>query len=115
MSSDAENQSAERRASVRVPLDIPHFVIVRHRPSGMEYTALLEDCSRGGVRIDMPVTDEVIEWNNAEVDIEDMPGALGSGVFAGSVCWVRGSQCGVRFHQELPVSDEELAAIIQGI
>jgi PilZ domain. len=115
MSSDAENQSAERRASVRVPLDIPHFISVRHMPSGMDYTALLEDCSRGGVRIGVPVTDEVIEWNNAEVEIRDMPGALGSDSFAGIVCWVRGSECGVRFYQELPVSDEELASIIQDI
>lgn len=103
----------DRRNSPRVPIDVPFFIRMRIDGEG-EITGLLIDCSLGGVQLALSMPSGVpAVWMGAEVGIADMPGI--DAVLAGSITWISSDRCGVRFHQALAMTEEELRDLLDVI
>ncbi|MDL2207746.1 PilZ domain-containing protein [Desulfovibrio sp. OttesenSCG-928-M16] len=113
--SNTDSQSyANRRSSLRVPIDVPFFVSMQKSMGREDIPALLVDCGRGGVQLAFsPASGGVASWLGSEVRIDGLPLLLdtqGTG-FMGTITWVSSERCGVRFHVPLPVSDKTIAAL----
>lgn len=111
---DSADSYADRRNSLRVPIDVPFFVSMQKIPGNHEVPALLVDCGRGGVQLAFsPASDDIAGWLGCEVRVDGLPlilDAMGAG-YAGIITWMSIERCGVRFHTPLPVSDQCIQAL----
>lgn len=115
---NADNAStvdyADRRNSLRVPIDVPFFVSIQKNPGNEEVPALLVDCGRGGVQLAFsPASDNIAGWLGCQVRVDGLPlilDAMGTG-YEGIITWMSIERCGVRFHTPLPVSDQCIQAL----
>jgi len=119
MSADIDSQSgSERRIYPRVPLDAPYFVTLR-RDDGVEIPALVVDLGRGGIQATLSpgFSEDFRTWLNHQVVVAGLiePVQCDDSGYKGVITWVSAEHCGVRFQPPLPVSEEELEAIIRSL
>jgi hypothetical protein len=104
----------ERRALLRVPVEVPFFVVVRLKDD-YRCTAILADCGRGGVQLAFSPTaaDRMAHTLGQEVTIFDLPAGLQPDPdgCAGVITWLSPQRCGVRFERMLSLTDEELLGV----
>lgn len=117
MSSHTDPLSAqERRSYPRVPLDTPFFVTLKREKAHEELSAVLVDCSQGGVQLALPPSSEpLFDWLGLRVLILGLPSPMDPPRLgcSGSVSWVSEERCGIRFSQPLALSDEALIALTE--
>lgn len=113
-----QQNTSERRKSVRVPIDTVCFITVRNEQTGAEMTALLVDCGCGGAQLNAPPEEKDIRhWLGARVVLMNMPLTLdpsGKGI-RGTVCWLSEAHCGIRFEAALQLSEEQLRTFAQSL
>ncbi|MDR2487953.1 MAG: PilZ domain-containing protein [Desulfovibrio sp.] len=108
----------ERRSLLRVPLEVPFFVIVCLH-DGYRCTAILADCGRGGVQLAFSpsLEDKLATLLGQELILLDLPEGLRTDPdgCSGVVTWVSPQRCGVRFNQVLSLTDEELTRVASSL
>ena len=105
---------SDRRTFARIPIDVPIFCEIAF-PGQSPIATLLKDISRGGVQVALSPgsTTEDMTLGQQAVVI-GLPAKIGidPGGVASIVSWLSPERVGLRFNDPLPVSEEELDAII---
>ena len=105
---------AERRTSSRLPIDVPvFFEITLH--TGALVPALLKDISAGGLQAGLSSTAGLKFSLGMEVLLLALPPAIDDTGFglAAVVSWQSPERLGLRFHKPLPLTEDDVQAIIR--
>ncbi|MDL2317369.1 PilZ domain-containing protein [Desulfovibrio sp. OttesenSCG-928-A18] len=116
-SSADTGQRQERRAHLRVPLDVPVLVTAR-LDDEHNMIAMLVDCGRGGVQLAFsPATRALPDILGRRIAVLGLPPALQpmQRHFTGMITWVSHERCGVRFEKPLPLNEDELVRITRSL
>ena len=108
---------SERRTFARTPIDVPVFCEIAF-PGQNIFTTLLKDISCGGVQVALSPgsTTESMTLGQPALVI-DLPAKIGTdpGGIPSIVSWLSPERVGLRFDAPLPLTEEELEAIIADI
>ena len=89
------------------------------RDDGPEIPALMVDLGCGGIQAALPPgsSENFHTWLSHRVVVLGLPEPIQCGGVGhkGTVSWVSAERCGVRFQSLLPISEEELCAIISSL
>ena len=105
----------ERRASPRIPLDVP-FLLTLILDGGTSVPVMLTDISMHGMQLTLPPGGAAFDCSvNTAVSLKDFPDTLAEFLdgITGCVAWLTEHQCGVRLDAPLPRPAEVIAGFAQ--